>query len=99
MAVVGVPGWIGASVVAETGKRWMNEAGGILLNKTSGFWMSDFAGKSRSFFLTVGQNTWTTPLAGNQTDRGHGTSNYGATTIGKIEGGEGVWGGITSLNG
>lgn len=45
MAVVNVPGWIGQSVVDETGERWMATAGPRLgLNPP--FWMGSMAGKS-----------------------------------------------------
>ncbi|BAQ23225.1 distal long tail fiber assembly catalyst [Edwardsiella phage PEi26] len=96
MAIVGVPGWIGESAAVETGQRWMAQAGSVLGIGTP-FWMSTLAGKSRSFFLTVGYNKWTTPLAGDQSDFGCGTSGYGGTTIGKLENAGGVWGGVTSL--
>ncbi|ARW57677.1 tail fiber adhesin [Serratia phage X20] len=96
MAIVGVPGWIGESAAVETGQRWMASAGSVLGIGTP-FWMSSLAGKSRSFFLTVGRNVWTTPLAGDATDVGHGLSNYGSVTIGKLENADGIWGGITYL--
>lgn len=95
MAVVGVPGWIGASVVAETGERWMGTAGGVLLNKTSGFWMSEFAGKSKSFNMTIGRSVWTTPLAGNQTNLGCGFNGTGGR-IGSITSNT-VWNGVTDI--
>ncbi|ENB5604994.1 receptor-recognizing protein, partial [Shigella flexneri] len=45
MAVVGIPGWIGTSAVAETGQRWMTAASRELrLGNPS--WMSQFAGRS-----------------------------------------------------
>ncbi|BAQ22924.1 tail fiber adhesin [Edwardsiella phage PEi20] len=96
MAIVGVPGWIGESAAVETGQRWMAQAGSVLGIGTP-FWMSTLAGKSRSFFLTVGRNVWTTPLAGDATDLGCGTSGYNGTQIGKLENAGGVWGGITVL--
>lgn len=45
MAVVNVPGWIGQSVVDETGERSMIDAAPIL-GLTVPFWMSSMAGKS-----------------------------------------------------
>lgn len=45
MAIVGVPGWIGASAVSETGERWM-AAAGAKVGVGTPFWMSTLAGKS-----------------------------------------------------
>ncbi|AEN93874.1 long tail fiber assembly catalyst [Escherichia phage Bp7] len=53
MAVVGIPGWIGTSAVAETGQRWMTAASRELrLGNPS--WMSQFAGRSREIIHTLG---------------------------------------------
>lgn len=53
MAVVGIPGWIGTSAVAETGQRWMSAASRELrLGNPS--WMSQFAGRSREIIHTLG---------------------------------------------
>lgn len=55
MAVVGIPGWIGTSAVAETGQRWMSAASRELrLGNPS--WMSQFAGRSREIIHTVTAN-------------------------------------------
>ncbi|UIS66075.1 tail fibers protein [Escherichia phage PSD2001] len=55
MAVVGIPGWIGTSAVAETGQRWMSAASRELrLGNPS--WMSQFAGRSREIIHTVSEN-------------------------------------------
>lgn len=53
MAVVGVPGWIGTSAVAETGQRWMSAAAGQLRLGTP-VWMSQFAGRSREIIWDLG---------------------------------------------
>lgn len=45
MAIVGVPGWIGSSAVAETGQRWMSAAGSAVRIGVP-FWMSQMAGQS-----------------------------------------------------
>lgn len=45
MAIVGVPGWIGSSAVAETGQRWMSAAGSAV-RIGAPFWMSQMANQS-----------------------------------------------------
>lgn len=45
MAIVGVPGWIGTSAVAETGQRWMSAAGSAV-RIGAPFWMSQMANQS-----------------------------------------------------
>lgn len=45
MAIIGVPGWIGSSAVAETGQRWMSAAGSAVRIGVP-FWMSGMAGQS-----------------------------------------------------
>ncbi|MCK6891120.1 receptor-recognizing protein [Enterobacter kobei] len=55
MAIVGVPGWIGASAVQETGQRWMKEAGAAV-RIGAPFWMSQLAGQSKEITITLGAN-------------------------------------------
>lgn len=62
MAVVGIPGWIGSSAVAETGQRWMSAAAGQLRLSAAGY-MSRFAGVSREQTITIGSTdayAWST---------------------------------------
>lgn len=53
MAVVGIPGWIGSSAVAETGQRSMAAAAGQLRLGIP-VSMSQFAGRSREIIHTLG---------------------------------------------
>ena len=52
MAIVGAPGWMGSSAVAETGQNWMLNAAGVV-RQGSPFWMSWLGGKSRQHFEIV----------------------------------------------
>lgn len=55
MAVVGLPGWIGSSAVAETGQRWMSAARTGLMLPVAGN-MSEMAGRSKEINLLIYAN-------------------------------------------
>lgn len=92
MAIVGVPGWIGASAVSETGERWM-AAAGAKVGVGTPFWMSTLAGKSvgckvstvqymRQAATVWGANTTATGEAAHGTITGANAVGLGATLAG-----------------
>ncbi|BAQ22925.1 tail fiber adhesin [Edwardsiella phage PEi20] len=85
MAIVGVPGWIGASAVSETGERWMAQAG-AKVGLSTPFWMSSLAGRSANCMVATAQymRQAATVWGANTTASGeaaHGTIN-GANMVG-----------------
>lgn len=95
MAIVGIPGWIGSSAVAETGQRSMAAAASVLGIGTP-FMMSALAGKARSFTITVSTVTWTTPLNGDAVEVGVGVYGYNGQRFGAISPNT-VWGGLDKI--
>ncbi|BBC78319.1 tail fiber adhesin [Escherichia phage EcS1] len=100
MAVTGP--WIGSSAVAETGQRWLINAATALRLGTP-FWASSLSGRSRSFFITVGQYTAYAILAGEPDYRGAGGVMYNNkntslqnSPFGALDA-NGIWGGATRI--